>query len=89
MRITEVFPTRREDVIWRRMGDESVLLSVKSENYYSLDEVGTRIWELLDGQSTAREIAIKISEEYDVLPEEAEADIAALIQELRQQELLD
>ncbi|MGE5618857.1 MAG: pyrroloquinoline quinone biosynthesis peptide chaperone PqqD [Sphingomonadaceae bacterium] len=88
MQGTDVVPSRASDVVWRKMGEETVLLSAKSENYYSLNEVGTRIWELIDGQATAGEIASRIAEEYDAPAEQVEQDVVALLHELREQGLV-
>ncbi len=88
MRSAETAPFHGPDVIWRKMGEETVLLNSRSENYYSLNEVGTRVWELIDGQATVREIASRIAEQYDAPVEEIEKDVVALLQELREQELV-
>jgi hypothetical protein len=90
MQQTDSIPARRAGVMWRRMGEEeSVLLNVQSEDYYSLNEVGTRTWELIDGQTTLEEIAAKLAEEYDAPLADIEADVLALVQDLREQGLLD
>jgi len=81
-------PSRRADVIWRRMGDESVLLNVRSEDYFTLNEVGTRIWELIDGETPPTRIVRTIAEEYEAPADEIEADVASLLEELREQGLL-
>ena len=39
--------TPSEDVVWRNLQGESVLLDLKSGVYFGLDTVGTRIWTLL------------------------------------------
>jgi hypothetical protein len=70
------------------MGDESVLLNATTENYYSLNEVGTRTWELIDGTLSAGEIASELANEYDAPVAQIEADVHALIAELRTHELL-
>ena len=89
MQQTESIPSRRADVMWRRMGEEeSVLLNVQSEEYYSLNDVGTRTWELIDGQTTTEEIAAKLAEEYEAPLADIEADVRALLQDLRDQGLL-
>ncbi|MHB0871727.1 MAG: PqqD family protein [Chloroflexota bacterium] len=88
MQSAEIAPFCGPDVIWRKIGEETILLNSRSENYYSLNEVGTRVWELIDGQTTAREIASRIAEEYDAPAEEIEEDVVALLQELREQGLV-
>ncbi len=48
----------------------------------TLNETGARIWELLDGKAMVIEIRDKITEEFDVTPEEAEKDLVHHLQEL-------
>ncbi len=38
------------DVLFRELAGEAVLLDLKSQRYFGLGEVGTRIWQLLDEQ---------------------------------------
>ncbi len=61
----------REGVMFREMAGESVLLSLDSETYFGLDEIGTRMWNVLVG-------APSIEAAYDVLADEFEVDAAAL-----------
>ncbi len=84
----DVAPARGPDVIWRKMGEEMVLLNVKNENYYSLNEVGSRVWELIDGQATPDQIASRVAEEYDAPEEQVESDVMELLRDLRLQELV-
>jgi coenzyme PQQ biosynthesis protein PqqD len=69
--------------------EESVLLNVQSEEYYSLNEVGTRTWELIDGHRSVEEIAATLAEEYEAPLADIEADVRALLQDFREQGLLD
>jgi hypothetical protein len=50
--------------------------------YYSLNEVGTAFWQLLDGQRTLDECAGQIAAEYDAPPEVIMADLVELAEEL-------
>jgi ribosomal protein S18 acetylase RimI-like enzyme len=51
---------------------------------YNLNEVGSRIWELIDGGTTVGQIRDKIVAEYEVTPAEAEADIIGFLNQLEQ-----
>ena len=35
------------DQVSRKLGDESVVLSLSQSSYFGMDEVGTRIWQLV------------------------------------------
>jgi Coenzyme PQQ synthesis protein D (PqqD) len=70
------------DVLFREIGPESVLAQVEGGEYFGLDEVGTRIWGLLTEERDVEAIVGTVTEEYDVEASVAEADVAALIQDL-------
>jgi DNA-binding CsgD family transcriptional regulator len=70
------------EVMARQVGDETVLLDLASGNYFGLDEVGARIWQLLvDGKAPA-EICEILLVEYDTSREMLENDVGRLLKEL-------
>jgi trimethylamine:corrinoid methyltransferase-like protein len=78
---------RGEDTPWNIVDDEVVLLNLDSGHYYSLNESGRRVWELLDGENTIPDIINTICEEFDVEQQEAAKDINTLIDELLKEKL--
>jgi hypothetical protein len=42
------------EVLFQEVGGEAVLLDLKSESYFGLDDVGMRIWQLLQEQGSLR-----------------------------------
>lgn len=54
------------DVMFRIVGDEAVLLHLKSETYLGLDPVGTRMWTLLTESESVEKAYAALLEEYDV-----------------------
>jgi hypothetical protein len=61
---------------------ESVLLNLKNESYYGLDEVGTRMWELLTTSDTIQNAYEMILDEYDVDADTLKQDMLNLINNL-------
>ena len=82
-------PRRSERVLSQHVGDTSVLLDPRSGEYYSLDEVGARIWDLCDGNRSAEAIALTLSEEYDADLATIQADVVRLLRELQDAKLVD
>jgi hypothetical protein len=71
-----------DDVVFRNVDGETVILSIGSGLYFGLTPEGTRIWELLDqGLSVGAILEILIAE-YDVGADEAKRDLDRLISEL-------
>lgn len=81
-------PRRQEGVLAQTAGEATILLTPESGEYFSLDDVGGRIWELADGSRSAREIARVLHDEYDAPLETIEADTLELLAELAERQLL-
>jgi hypothetical protein len=77
-----------EHVLVRDLDGESVVLSLQTEKYYGLDEVGTRMWKLLVAAETVQSAYDSLLAEYDVEPGQLRADIERLIGDLSDQGLL-
>ncbi len=70
------------EVLFQEVGDEAVLLDLKSESYFGLDDVGMRIWQLLQEQGSLRAVFDRMLAEYDVEPARLEADLLSHVGEL-------
>lgn len=67
------------EVISQEVSGETVLLDLGSENYFGLDEVGTRIWQLIQERGQLRAVYDTLLEEYDVSPQQLQHDLEALL----------
>jgi len=74
--------TVSKDVLFQEVSGETVLLDLNSESYFGLDEVGTRIWALIQEGRAVGEVVATLLEEYDVDRATLEADVAALLASL-------
>jgi hypothetical protein len=73
---------RQDRVMMQEVEGQSVLLDIDSGEYFSLNEVGGRVWELCDGSRSVAVIAEALCAEYDVPPEMAIADARELLESL-------
>lgn len=78
-----------EDVLLRELDDESVLLHLKTEMYFGLDSVGTRMWHVLTEAPTIDDACATLLDEYGVAPEVLRADLEELLGQLLDQGLLE
>ena len=67
---------------------EAVLLHLDTKLYYTLNETGTRIWELLQQRSCAWEIAQALQKDYVLTEEEGLPLLLSFVEELQQEGLL-
>jgi len=80
---------KASSIVSRKVAGEMILVPIRRnagevECIYALDEVGARIWELLDGQRSLQAVRDVILEEFEVSETEAEGDLLALIEQLRE-----
>ena len=81
--------TVSSDVVAREVGGEMVLLDLSSGQYFGLDTVGGRIWQLLSERPhKLAELCDHIQAEFDAPREKIEADLLALAKELCSHELI-
>ena len=67
------------DVLFRELEGESVLLNLATEQYYVLDDVGTRMWQLLAKHGEVDAVIPQLMEEYDVSEDRVRGDLGSLI----------
>jgi hypothetical protein len=85
----DAIPRPGPDVVFTRFDATSAaLLHLKTKRYYTLNETGARIWELLVSGKAPREIATSLNEEYDIGLDEAETCVIELLNDLRAEGLV-
>jgi hypothetical protein len=78
-----------DDVVFREVGDESMILHLGSGIYFGLDDVGTRAWQLLVDRRSVAAAAAVMADEFDADRATIESDVAALADELLARHLLE
>ncbi len=76
------------EVLAQEVDGETVLLDLQSESYFGLDEVGTRIWQLLQEHNELQKVFDIMLEEYDVDAKQLEKDLNGLLDKLLNEELI-
>lgn len=75
-------------VIFRELLGEAVVLNLGNEKYYSLDDIGTRIWNLLTGSGTIEQAYQTLLAEYDVEPDVLRKDLDDILNRLIENDLI-
>ena len=79
------FPNRvatSPDVLVQEIEQETILLHFASGRYFSLDEVGSRMWQLLTTCDSIQDVLDQLLIEYDVNRDQLEQDLQTLLQKL-------
>jgi coenzyme PQQ biosynthesis protein PqqD len=82
------YPQRKEQVIAQKASNDFLLFDMNDGNYYSLNEVGCRIWELCDGNRSVAELIQSLAAEYDAPAESLANDVLELIEKLQSGKLI-
>ena len=85
---------RRPDVVSRRIAGEAVLVPVRSQVaeidcLFTLNDMGSLVWDLLDGERTVSQIAEVICESHEVTAEEATRDLLEFLAALESAGLIE
>ncbi len=78
-----------KDQVSSDLGGETAILDLKAGMYYGLDDVGARVWDLIQEPRNVGDIRDILLEEYDVAPERCERDLLALLQRLADERLIE
>lgn len=76
------------DALATRVGDEIVLVDLKTDKIYSLNRTAARIWELICADCDRAEVERRMLEEFDVARGELAEAIDELVKSMTQDGLL-
>ena len=85
----EMKARKAPDVKIRQVGDESVILDLKTERYLGLDDVATRMWQTLMRTESVEEAYQELKSVYRVDPDLLRQDLEHLIDELVQHGIIE
>lgn len=84
-RVVRIHPS----TLHREVDGEAVLLQLDTGEYFGLDPVGTRIWQLMLDTGSVEGIVSAVASEFAVEPDVAAADLDVLLAELVARRLVE
>ncbi len=85
-------PTARvrlaKGVLMQKVGDDAILLNLNTENYFTLDETGTRIIDTLQESDSLNQAVRELVGIYEVDESKLTSDAIRLVEECEQHGLL-
>lgn len=87
IQITDQF-TISDEVLSQEVNGETVLLDLKGESYFGLNQVGTRVWTLLEADHSVADLVDVLYREYDTTKTELEIDVLDLLNSLHEAGLI-
>jgi coenzyme PQQ synthesis protein D (PqqD) len=70
------------DIVFREVDGEAVILNLETGFYFGLDQVGTRIWQLIQEHGSLQKVFETMCDEFDVGSDALERDLLGLMDEL-------
>ena len=77
-----------DDILRNELNEESILLNLNGENYFGLDNIGTRMLNALVSSDSIHGAHQKILAEYDVDPERLQKDMSLFVESLHSHGLI-
>lgn len=79
---------RNEGIIFSNMDEETVMMSIEKGEYYGVNPVGRRIWELLETPVTVSAMCDTLCGEYNIEPEQCSKDVLAFLEQLSAKDVI-
>jgi Coenzyme PQQ synthesis protein D (PqqD) len=76
---------RNEELLSAPVDRDLVFLNTASNSYVALDEIGRRVWELLEHPRRIADLIGELSKEFEGSPDAIGADVQAFLQELERE----
>jgi hypothetical protein len=81
--MVETYIARSTAIAARMLGGEMMIMSAVDSTFFTLNEVGTVIWQAADGHTPLSEIVqVRICEEFEIEPDVAQRDAEEFVNEL-------
>ncbi|MFH0790394.1 MAG: PqqD family protein [Candidatus Omnitrophota bacterium] len=94
MDILKAIPVKNKNIAWRTINGETVIVILdknpsEKESLYNLNQTATKIWLLVNGRNSVKEIVDKILDTYEVNDAEAESQVKHILKTLFKAAALD
>jgi len=75
---------RKDGWLAAQVGEELVMMSVDSGVYIGLNDVGARVWDLIETPRDLAEICSTLADEFETTPEVCRPEVEAFLAQLEQ-----
>ena len=85
----EVFARQIDNILAQQVGDEFVILDASTAEYYRLNEIAAKVWDLLHEGKSLKTVLHSLLDEYDVPEERLTNDLTSLFNDLQSRGLVE
>ena len=86
---TETVISQIEEIVDSDIDGETVMMSIENGEYYGLDDIGSRIWELIEHPVKVSDLIDTLLERFDVDRETCKIDVLKFLNELNEDRILE
>jgi len=79
---------RCSNIVSSEIDGETVMMDTNFEKYFGMKVVGTRIWQLLEKETSLQTLCEQLTKEFDINLEQCMEDVMPFLQELFEQDML-
>ncbi|MDA3779312.1 MAG: lasso peptide biosynthesis PqqD family chaperone [Bacteroidales bacterium] len=79
---------RNPEMLFSKMDNEIVMMSIENNEYYGLGDTGTDIWELIENEIRVSELINNLQKKYEVDIELCKVDTIIFLNELYEKNLI-
>ena len=80
---------RKPGLLFNEIDGEIVMLSVANSEYYGMDKVGSRIWELIENPVILKDLINTLLNEYNVGKEQCSIETLTFLEKLWNKKLIN
>lgn len=77
-----------DNVLFQQIGNECVLLNMETEQYFGLDDVGARVWQIISEDGDTQKLVDTLKGEYDTDEGTLQHDLSQLFASLQKEALI-
>jgi hypothetical protein len=82
------FRVRTENVAWREIEGETILLDLRTSTYLATNATATLLWRRLEQGGTESDLVAVLVAEFEVPEGQAAADVSAFLADCRERDLV-
>jgi len=80
---------RNTDLIHANIDNETMLMSLSNGEYYGMNDIGSKIWELLENSMSVAELISELTNIYELTAKQCEQDIQPFLTSLHDKDIIE
>jgi len=81
--------SRQKKIVFNKIDDEIVMMNIENNEYYGTDNIGARIWEIIEKPITFKGLVDLVLDEYDVTETNCVEDMKSFLYSLYEKNIIE